>query len=72
MLVEEPGHERFRISQEDLSVVDEQLKPTDLSQKIYWAEDRSSVTFHGLMHEQGDESFDYTIEFARFRIDQYS
>ena len=24
------------------------------------------------MHEQGDESFDYTIEFARFRIDQYA
>ena len=24
------------------------------------------------MHEQGDESFDYTIEFNRFRINQYS
>ena len=24
------------------------------------------------MHEQGDESFDYTIEFKRFRINQYS
>ena len=34
MLVEEPGHERFRISQEDLPVVDEQLKPADLTKKI--------------------------------------
>ena len=34
MLVEEPGHERFRISQEDLPVVDEQLKPADLSQTV--------------------------------------
>ena len=34
MLVEEPGHERFRISQEDLPVVEEQLKPADISKTI--------------------------------------
>ena len=34
MLLEEPGHERFRISQEDLPVVEEQLKPADINQKI--------------------------------------
>ena len=70
MLLEEPGHERFRISQEDLPVVEEQLKPADINDKIEWASDRSSVTIKGLMHEQGDESFDYSIEFAHFRIDQ--
>ena len=37
MLIEEPEVKRFRISQDDLNpVMDEQLVPVDLTDKVYW------------------------------------
>jgi len=68
MLAEEPGVKRFRISQEDLPVVWDQLIPVDLTDKVTWADDGQSFTISGLTHESGDESFEYTVELARFRI----
>lgn len=72
MLLEEPEVARFRISQEDLPVVDEQLNAVDLTDKVTWADDGMSFTVSGLEHEAGDESFAYTVELERFRIKQIS
>lgn len=72
MLVEEPGVKRFRISQEDLPVVWDQLNAVDLTDKITWADDQKSFTISGLSHESGDESFEYTVELDHFRINQVS
>jgi len=72
MLVEEPGVNRFRISQEDLPVVWDQLNAVDLTDKITWADDKQSFTISGLTHEQGDEAFEYTVELSKFRINQVS
>lgn len=68
MLAEEPGVKRFRISQEDLPVVWDQLVPVDLTDKVTWADDGQSFTISDLTHENGDESFEYTVELPRFRI----
>jgi len=57
MLVEEPGVKRFRISQEDLPVVEDQLTAADLSDKITWGDDKKSFTVSGLTHENGDEGW---------------
>jgi len=73
MLVEEPGVKRFRISQDDLRpVMDDNLIPVSLSDKVSWAGDLSSFTISSLEHEQGDESWEYTVELSRFRIEQVS
>lgn len=73
MLVEEPETKRFRISQETLHpVVDEQLIPVDLTDKITWSDDRTTLTISGLEHEEGDEGWEYTLELPRFRINQLS
>ena len=70
MLVEEPNVKRFRISQDDLRpVMDDQLNPVDLSDKISWAKDKSSLTISGLNHDQRDESWQYTIDLSKFRIE---
>lgn len=71
MLMEEPGVKRFRISQERVQpVVEEQLIPVDLTDKITWSEDRSTMSITGLTNEAGDEDWEYTIELSRFRINQ--
>ena len=44
MLFEEPGVKRFRISQEDLPVVEEQLEPADLNDKFEFSSDNNSLT----------------------------
>ena len=72
LLLEEPDVKRFRISQEDLPVVDEQLIATDLTDKVQWDEDGQGFTISGLEHESGDESFSYHVELSRFRINQVS
>ena len=68
MLLQEPETKPFRISQEDIAVVDDQLVATDLSGKISWSEDLSSFKIKDLNHELDDESWEYTIELAQFRI----
>ena len=68
MLIEEPGVKRFRISQEDLPVADEQLEVTDLLDNFTWSEDKKSFSISGLNSEQGDESWEYQVELPRFRI----
>lgn len=71
MLMEEPGAKRFRISQEAVQpVVDEQLLPVDLTEKITWSDDRQTMSITGLTNEASDEDWEYTIELARFRINQ--
>ena len=72
MLFEEPDVKRFRISQEDLPVVDEQLESVDLNDKFVFAPDFTSLTITDLEHHSADESWEYTIEFDRFRIEQLS
>ena len=72
MLVEEPGVKRFRISQEDLPVVEDQLIKVDLLEHITWADDKKSFTISGLTNSEGDESWEYNVELPRFRINQVS
>ena len=45
MLIEEPEVKRFRISQEELPVVDDQLDPLDLAGKYEWAVDGSGLKY---------------------------
>jgi len=52
--------------------MDDNLIPVSLSDKVSWADDLSSFTIASLEHEQGDESWEYTVELSRFRIDQVS
>ena len=72
ILIEEPDVKRFRISQLEVlqPVVDEQLEAIDLTNRIEWSEDFSSFSISGLTHEAGDESWEYTIDAQRFRIQQ--
>ena len=72
MLVEEPGVKRFRISQEDLPVVDDQLIKVDLIEHFTWADDKQSFTISGLTNSEGDESWEYKVELPKFRINQVS
>ena len=68
MLIEEPDYMRFRISQEEIPVVDEQLQKCDLFGMVFWAKDRSSFNVTGLFHDYGDEFFHYQVELNPFRI----
>ncbi len=70
MLIEEPGVKRFRISQEDLPVVDEQLERVDLSDRFNFDASKRSFTISDLTSEHGDESWEYEIDLPRFRINQ--
>ena len=48
VLIEEPNGARFRISQEDLPVVDNQLVPVDLTDLVEWSANGTSFTVKGL------------------------
>lgn len=63
---------RFRISQEDLPVVEEQLVAKDLTDRFAWNSDKSSFSITDLVNEQGDDSWEYIISTDRFRINQYT
>ena len=43
-----------------------------MTDKITWADDNSSFTISDLQHEQGDETYEYTVDLTRFRIEQIS
>ena len=68
MLIEEPDYKRFRISQEEIPVVDEQLQKCYLFDMVFWAKDKSSFNITGLVHDFGDEFFHYQVELNPFRI----
>ena len=68
-LFEEPNSRRFRISQEGLPVVDEQLHTVEnLTRKSQVTDDHIEVS--GLDHQLGDETFTYRIWFDHFKIEQ--
>jgi len=69
--LEEPFSGRFRISDDALPVVEEQLIPI--------ASISASAMFHGdymwisgLAHDDQTEDFKYKVDFTQFRISQYS
>lgn len=66
VLIEEPGVKRFRISQEDLPVVEEQLIAQDLTGLYH--DYGTSTAIQYLNSEEGDESWEVDFEFDRFRI----
>ena len=68
MLLEEPAVKRFRISQEDLPVVEEQLHAQSID--FSWSDDKSSFTITDLDHDSALDSdlLKYTIELPKFRI----
>lgn len=64
-LLEEPGSGRFRISQEGLPVVDEQLEIVDkLSYYVNFGTDHVNVG--PLLHSDESETFSYKIKFDHF------
>lgn len=70
LLIEEPDVKRFRISQDPVlePVVDDQLFAVNLLDKISWSGDDASFSISGITHEHGDESWEYTVDLARFMI----
>jgi hypothetical protein len=63
------GDRRFRISQEELPVVDEQLVPIDLdSSRVH--ETADELIIHNLEHSDKSESYTYRISFGHFKITQ--
>ena len=68
-LIEEDGSTRFRISQEDLPVSDEQLKAVQNLNEIT-TQSADSLQVGALDHELGDEQFVFKIDFAPFRMYQ--
>ena len=70
ILIEEPGVKRFRISQEDLPVVDDQLIPQDLTGLWHDYGDSGAIQF--LNSEEGDEGWEVDFVFDRFRIHHVS
>lgn len=71
-LIEEPDSDRFRISQEDLPVVDSQLRPVTSLESHISRHDDVGVEVAGLQHSDGSEDFKYQIDFAPFSIRQYT
>lgn len=68
--MDEPNSKRFRISQEDLPVVDEQLiGVSDLNTHYYTNTNDDNVSvFYNLTSDDGSEDYDYTIYYNPFRI----
>ena len=70
-LIEEPGSSRFRISQEDLPVVEDQLDRIENLMDHVTIKDHM-VVIDGLAHDDGSETFKYEVEYNHFKITQYS
>lgn len=68
-LIEEDGAIRFRISQEDLPVSDEQLVAVQNLNEIT-TQNASSLQVGSLDHELGDEQYVFKIDFSPFRMYQ--
>lgn len=70
-LIEEPGSTRFKISEEGLPVVEEQLIPvSDLSSRVIILSNQ--VIVNGLTHDDGTETFKYVLDFDHFKVSQFS
>jgi len=68
-LIEEPDSHRFRISQQDLPVVDEQLfAVSDLSSHVNNFLYQDYLLVSGLDHSDLSEQFSYQIDFANFKV----
>ena len=66
MLIEESGVSRFRISQEDLPVVDGQLVAQDLTGIVSTFD--NDLTIDNLWSVDGDEGWQLDLVFDRFRL----
>ena len=66
MLIEESGVSRFRISQEDLPVVDGQLVAQDLTGIVSTFD--NDLTIDNLWSADGDEGWQLDLVFDRFRL----
>ena len=72
-VIGEPGNERFRITQEDISVEWDNLEPMNLAEKVETEENYIQIA--GLTREESGnmvEDFMYTIELNPFKIIQKS
>jgi hypothetical protein len=68
-LIEEPDSGRFRISQEGLPVVDEQLNFVSGNSTSFNVFD-DHIYVSGLPHTDNNELFNYRIDFDHFKITQ--
>ena len=69
--LEEPSSGRFRISDDSLPVVEEQLIPIgNLTSSSEFHKDHMIV--QGLQHDDESEVFKYKVDFSHFRVSQYS
>jgi len=69
--LEEPQSGRFRISDDALPVVEEQLIPVDSITASSMLHDDHMV-IDGLIHSDQSEVFKYVVDFTNFKISQYS
>ncbi len=70
-LIQEPNSTRFRISKENLPVVDEQLIPVPNFSTLV-SIDSTHLSVGNLNHNDGTEVFTYTVKFDHFQITQTS
>ena len=69
--LEEPSSGRFRISDDSLPVVEEQLIPiANLTSFTELHEDH--LVIKGLKHDDETEVFKYKVDFSHFSVSQYS
>jgi hypothetical protein len=66
-LIMEPDSKRFRISQEDLPVVDELLIFISNLQSLT-TQNATHLTVSNLTHKDGSDVFTYSIQFDHFKI----
>ena len=66
-LIQEPSSTRFRISEENLPVVDEQLIPASNLTNLVLV-NSTHLVVGNLNHEDGTEVFTYTVKFDHFLI----
>ena len=70
-LIGEKDNDRFRISQEDLPVVWDQLVPLNitLSEHAVFS-DENTPTYHiaNITREDGSDTFEYDLELSPFRV----
>lgn len=65
--LQEPGSGRFRLSDNDLPVVESQLISVNKISS-YVTIDSQGLIVDGLLHEDQTEEFKYVIDFEHFKI----
>lgn len=70
-MIDTADHSRFRISQEDLPVVWDQLKPlNNFGMRLNTFD--SQFTVNPIERDGGDEVYEYVVDYSPFRITQYT